>query len=48
MNLIPKKILNESEILSIKRLRQKKVSITDIAERIGISVDRVKAILKIK
>ena len=34
------KMLNEAEILSIKRLREKKVSYEDIADRIGISVER--------
>ena len=42
------KILNEAEILSIKRLREKKVPYEDIANRIGISVERVKAICKKK
>lgn len=42
------KMLNEVELLSIKRLRAKKVSYEDIAERIGISVERVKAICKQK
>lgn len=42
------KILNEAEMLSIKRLRQKKVPYEDIADRIGISVERVKAICKHK
>ena len=38
------KMLNESEILNIKRLKAKKVPYEDIADRIGISVERVKAI----
>lgn len=42
------KILNEAEILSVKRLREKKVPYADIADRIGISVERVKAICKKK
>ncbi len=42
------KMLNESELLSIKRLRAKKVPYKDIADRIGISVERVKAICKQK
>jgi DNA-binding CsgD family transcriptional regulator len=42
------KMLNETEILSIKRLREKKVPYQDIADRIGISVERVKAICKQK
>ena len=42
------KILNEAELLSIKRLKAKKVPYEDIAERIGISVERVKAICKQK
>jgi transcriptional regulator with XRE-family HTH domain len=42
------KMLNEAEIVSIKRLREKKVSYEDIADRIGISVERVKAICKKK
>jgi hypothetical protein len=42
------KILNEAEILSIKRLRVKKVPYQDISDRIGISVERVKAICKQK
>ncbi len=42
------KMLNEAEILSIKRLREKKVPYEDIADRIGISVERVKAICKKK
>jgi len=42
------KMLNEAELLSIKRLREKKVPYEDIADRIGISVERVKAICKKK
>jgi DNA-binding CsgD family transcriptional regulator len=42
------KMLNEAEILSIKRLRAKKVPYEDIADRIGISVERVKTICKKK
>lgn len=42
------KMLNEAELLSIKRLREKKVPYEDIADRIGISVERVKAISKKK
>ena len=42
------KMLKEAEILSIKRLREKKVPYQDIADRIGISVERVKAICKKK
>lgn len=42
------KMLNEAELLSIKRLREKKVPYQDIADRIGISVERVKAICKKK
>jgi len=38
------KLLNEAEILSIKRLRQKGLQYYEIAERIGISKDRVKSI----
>ena len=38
--------LNEAEILSIKRLRQKGLTYYDIAERIGISVRQVKHVLK--
>lgn len=40
------RMLNEAEILSIKRLNSKKVSLQDISDRIGISVDRVKEICK--
>ena len=40
------KILNEAELLCIKRLREKRLSFEDIAARIGISVERVKAICK--
>jgi len=43
-----KKLLSEAEILSIKRLRAKKVPYEDIAQRIGISVERIKAICKVK
>lgn len=42
------KILNEAELLSIKRLRQKKVPYIEISERIGISEERVKQICKVK
>tara|TARA_R110002124_G_scaffold29578_1_gene102971 strand:- start:107 stop:289 length:183 start_codon:yes stop_codon:yes gene_type:complete len=42
------KMLNEAEILSIKRLRAKKVPYEDIADRIGISVERVKAICGVR
>jgi len=42
------KMLNEAEILNIKRLREKKVPYEDIADRIGISIERVKAICKKK
>ena len=42
------KMLNEAELLSIKRLRAKKIHYEDIAERIGITVERVKAICKQK
>jgi hypothetical protein len=42
------KMLNEAELLSIKRLREKKVPYQDIADRIGISVERVKDICKQK
>lgn len=38
------RMLNEAEILSIKRLKAKKVPYEDIADRIGISVERVKVI----
>ena len=41
-------LLNEAELLSIKRLRAKKIPYEDIAERIGITVERVKAICKQK
>ncbi len=40
------KILNEAELLSIKRLKIKGVKLQDIADRIGIPVERVKQILK--
>ncbi len=43
-----KMFLNEAEILSIKRLRHKKVPYQDIADRIGISVERVKEICRKK
>lgn len=46
--IVKEKTLNEAEILSIKRLRQKKVPYEDIADRIVISVERVKAICKRK
>ena len=42
------KMLNEAEILSIKRLKAKKVLYEDIADRIGISVERVKAICGVR
>jgi DNA-binding CsgD family transcriptional regulator len=42
------KILNEAEILSIKRLKAKKVPYQDIADRIGISIERVKAIYGVR
>jgi DNA-binding CsgD family transcriptional regulator len=42
------KMLNEAELLSIKRLRKKKVPYQDIADRIGISIERIKAICKKK
>ena len=42
------KLLNEAELLSIKRLRAKKIPYEDIAERIGITVERMKAICKQK
>lgn len=42
------KMLNEAELLSIQRLRLKKVPYEDIADRIGISIERVKAICKKK
>ena len=48
LRLMNEKMLNEAEILSIKRLRAKKVPYQDIADRIGISVERVKAICKQK
>ncbi len=41
-------MLNEAEILSIKRLRAQKVPYDDIASRIGISVERLKLICKKK
>lgn len=44
--LVMEKVLNEAELLSIKRLRYKKVSFADIADRIGISEERVKVICK--
>lgn len=40
------KILNEAEIISIKILYQKGLQVYEIAERIGISSERVKEILK--
>lgn len=43
-----RKMLNEAEILSIKRLKAKKVSYEDIADRIGISVERVKGVLGLR
>ncbi len=42
----PEKLLNEAEILSIKRLRQKGLQYYEIADRIGISEERVKSICK--
>ena len=42
------KMLNETEILRIKILRVKKVPYEDIADKIGVSVERVKAICKKK
>ncbi len=42
------KILNEAEILSIKRLRHKGDKYADIAARIGISVEQCKAVCKPK
>ncbi len=42
------KILNEAEILSIKRLRHKGLKYADIADRIGVSVERCKEICKVK
>ena len=48
ITIMKEKMLNEAELLSIKRLRAKKVPYEDIAERIGISVERVKAIYKQK
>ena len=42
------KMLNEAELLSVKRLREKKVPYQDIADRIGISVERVKAICGVR
>lgn len=38
------KMLNEAEILSIKRLRAQKVPFAEIADRIGISEERVRVI----
>ena len=46
--VMKEKMLNETELLSIKRLRAKKIPYEDIAERIGITVERVKAICKQK
>lgn len=40
------KTLNEAETLSIKRLRDKGDKYADIALKIGISVDNIKAICK--
>jgi hypothetical protein len=40
------KMLNEAEILSIKRLRHKGLKYAEIADRIGVSVERCKAICK--
>ena len=42
------KMLNEAEIISIKRLKARKVPYQDIADRIGISVERVKAICGVR
>jgi hypothetical protein len=42
------KMLNEAEMLSIKRLKAKKVPYVDIADRIGISVERVKVICGVR
>ena len=42
----PEKLLNEAEILSIKRLRQKGLQYYEIADRIGISEERVRSICK--
>lgn len=42
------KLLNEAELLCIKRLREKKVPFEDIAQRIGISAERVMAICRKK
>ena len=42
------KMLNEAEIISIKRLKAKKISYQDIADRIGISIERVKAICGVR
>ena len=42
------KMLNEADLLSIKRLRAKKVPYQDIADRFGISVERIKNICKQK
>lgn len=46
IGLTPDRYLNEAEILSIKRLKAKKVPYEEIADRIGIPVDRIKAICK--
>ena len=42
------KMFNEAELLNIKRLREQKVSYQDIANKFGISIERVKAICKQK
>lgn len=42
------KILNESELLKIKILRENKVSSTDIVALTGLSVERLKSICKQK
>lgn len=38
--------LNEAELLSIKRLKEKGVPLNDIANRIGVKVSVIKLVLK--
>ena len=46
LTVMKEKMLNEAELLSIKRLRAKKIPYEDIAERIGITVERVKLFVR--